>query len=972
MNELKGAFKAPFFIAFNSNFKYFVSMKNYPFILIFLAFIWSLQSFGQVVSTEPVFPTADQPVTIYFDAAKGNSGLLNCNCDVYLHTGVITNQSNSPSDWKYVVTEWGQANSQWKMTRLPNESNKYSYTITPDIQTFYGVPPSETIEQLAFVFRNADGSKAGRATDGSDLYTPVFNGQLTFQLLTPTPASLQPVTPGQTLQVNGEASLFALIEVFDNDTLIYSEYGTQLNYTLTTRPGAHQITIKTSAGGVSQTTFFSYFTPAPSIEAPNPHPELLGYHRLSNDSVFFSLYAPEKSYVHLIGDFNQWLPGEDWQMNFDVERQTYWLIANQIPSEISYSFQYLVDGTLKIADPYSTLVLDPDHDPFIEHPLHNQLPPYPLNQTSGITSVLSAESPPFEWSNPTPPLAPSEQLMVYELLLRDFLQSHSYQDLTDTLSYLKRLGINAIELLPINEFEGNISWGYNPSFHMALDKYYGSAEDFQRFVDACHQEGIAVILDVVFNHAFSQSPLAQLYWDANNNRSASNNPWLNPTPTHPFNVGHDFNHESIATQEFVQKVLTYWLEEFHVDGFRFDLSKGFTQRVSFDDNSFRAYDQKRVAVLKKYGTTIRSIRPDAYLILEHFADTQEENELAAAGFLLWSGFGLHHQYLEAAMGYPSDLQQADYRFAGFSTPAQITYIESHDEERLVYKAKQFGNQNAGYSVKNHATSLDRAALASLFFFPLPGPKMMWQFQELGYDYPINYCPDGSINQNCRTAPKPITWNYLQDPNRIELFQIISAMNHLKKEYEVFQDGNMNILFPKESIKIIHLQKESHRIAIMGNFGTTEGYTKQTFPAAGTWYEFFSGDSLPITSQTIELRLEPGEYRLYSNQPIGNLSESTLTTGRSNRSKSDEKLQLKVYPNPLSGDEIHLSFLMEEKGPVVLMVWDALGRVLQQHNLGILSSGKHHQEIAIPDNGLGWLYVTLQTSHRSQTIPVFSP
>lgn len=945
-------------------------MKIHAFILALIGSTWSFQMVGQVLTTDPVFPTAEQPVTIYFDAAKGNGGLLNCNCDVYLHTGVITNRSSGPSDWKYVVTEWGQANSKWKMTRLPNESNLYSFTITPDIQTFYGVPTSEGIEQLAFVFRNANGSKVGRAADGGDIFTPVFNGQLTFQLLTPTPASLIPITPGQPLLINGEASLFSLIELYDNDSLIYSVYGTQLNYNLTTQPGAHQITIITSAGGVSDTTFFNYFTPSASILATNPHPELFGHQRLPNDSVYFSLLAPEKSYVYLLGDFNDWLPTEEWQMNFDSTNQTYWLITDQISPHTAHTFQYLVDGTLKIADPYSTLVLDPDHDPFINPQFLNQLPNYPQHQTSGIVSVLPANSPPFIWSTPTQPLAEPEHLMVYELLLRDFLQSHSYQDLTDTLSYLKRLGINAIELLPINEFEGNISWGYNPSYHMALDKYYGSAEDLKRFVNSCHEEGIAVLLDVVFNHAFSQSPLAQLYWDANNNRPAANNPWLNTTPTHPFNVGYDFNHESEATQEFVQRVLTYWLEEFHIDGFRFDLSKGFTQRVSFDDNSFRAYDQKRVAVLKQYGAAIQSIRPDAYLILEHFADTQEENELAAAGFLLWSGFGLHHQYLEAAMGYPADLQQVDYRFAGFSTPSQLTYIESHDEERLVYKNKQFGNQGPAYSVKNHPTALERAALASLFFFPIPGPKMMWQFQELGYDYPINYCPDGSINENCRTAPKPITWNYLQDPNRLRLFQIISALNHLKKEYAVFQEGTMNFLFPKESIKIIHLQKEAHRIAIMGNFGTIDGYTKQTFPTVGTWYEFFSGDSLQVTNQTMELKLEPGGYKLYSNQPIGNLLETTMTTSRSDRSIPNKDLQLKVQPNPVQGDLIHLSFELEEKSPAYLMVFDALGRVVQQNKLGILSAGIHLKEIALPSNTLGWLYFTLQTTDGSQTIPAF--
>ena len=130
--------------------------------------------------------------------------------------------------------------------------------------------------------------------------------------------------------------------------------------------------------------------------------------------------------------------------------------------------------------------------------------------------------------------------MIYELMLRDFLQDHSYTSLIDTLDYFERLGINAIELMPIQEFEGNQSWGYNPSFHMAVDKYYGTRDQLRTFIDSAHARGIAVILDVVFNHAFSQSPLAQLYWDEANFRPAANNPWLNVTARHPFNVGYDF------------------------------------------------------------------------------------------------------------------------------------------------------------------------------------------------------------------------------------------------------------------------------------------------------------------------------------------------------------------------------------------------------------------------------------------------
>ncbi|MCB0535881.1 MAG: hypothetical protein KDD14_27005, partial [Saprospiraceae bacterium] len=168
-------------------------------------------------------------------------------------------------------------------------------------------------------------------------------------------------------------------------------------------------------------------------------------------------------------------------------------------------------------------------------------------------SVFKWGSPDFNWQIEDFQAPPREELVVYELLLRDFLARHDYQTLKDTLDYLQRLGINAIELMPVSEFEGNISWGYNPSFHMALDKYYGTPEAFKSLIDECHRRGIAVILDVVYNHAFSQSPLARLDWDAAAFRPSPTNPWLNVEATHPFNVGYDFNHESPDTRRYIDR-----------------------------------------------------------------------------------------------------------------------------------------------------------------------------------------------------------------------------------------------------------------------------------------------------------------------------------------------------------------------------------------------------------------------------------
>jgi 1,4-alpha-glucan branching enzyme len=138
-------------------------------------------------------------------------------------------------------------------------------------------------------------------------------------------------------------------------------------------------------------------------------------------------------------------------------------------------------------------------------------------------------------------------------------------------------GITTIELMPINEFEGNDSWGYNPSFYKAVDKAYGSENDLKEFINACHERGISVLFDIVLNHSFGQSPLLSLYWDSVNNRPAEDNPWYNVQSNFEnpdLQWGYDFNHESEDTRIFFNSVLDYWIEEFHFDGYRFDFTKG--------------------------------------------------------------------------------------------------------------------------------------------------------------------------------------------------------------------------------------------------------------------------------------------------------------------------------------------------------------------------------------------------------------
>ena len=149
---------------------------------------------------------------------------------------------------------------------------------------------------------------------------------------------------------------------------------------------------------------------------------------------------------------------------------------------------------------------------------------------------------PFEMKNKDCPV-------IYEMLFGDYTATHDVAGALAKLDYLQTLGVNAVELMPIQEFDGNTSWGYNPNHYFALDKAYGTREQYKQFIDECHKRGIAVIVDVVYNHSTGASPLAKLYWNSTSNQTASNNPYFFVDAMHPFNVFHDINHSNAFVQQ---------------------------------------------------------------------------------------------------------------------------------------------------------------------------------------------------------------------------------------------------------------------------------------------------------------------------------------------------------------------------------------------------------------------------------------
>ncbi len=871
--------------------------KQTALILHSLVFILLLPaiSFAQLISTDPAFPTSGDYVLLTFDATQGSGGLAGYDGDVYAHTGVITSESTSGSDWKYVKTSWGQNTPETKLARI--DDDLYTLEITPDIRDYYGVPQDEDILQMAFVFRSSEqvgGSwLEGKTETGDDIFVTVYEAGLNVFFSIPEQNELL-VEASQEIPIEVFSSYADSILIYHDDILIFNTDQEFLSDTIVAEPsGEHWIKAiaKTDTGMVAD-SFYYYVREAVVIEEL-PEGMRDGINYIDENTVILTLLAPGKDFVYVVGDFNSWVIDNTYQMKMTPDGERFWLELGDLIPQQEYIYQYLVDGSLKIADPFTEKTSDPWNDHYISEQVYPGLIDYPSDKTTGIASVLQTAQEPYNWEveNFTP--APVEQLVIYELLIRDFTSSHTYQALTDTLGYLKNLGVTAIELMPVNEFEGNSSWGYNPSFYFAPDKYYGHKNNLKEFIDECHKSGIAVIIDMVLNHSYDQSPFVQLYFDGS--KPTEDNPWYNRDHnfTNPdAQWGNDFNHESIYTQQLIDSINSFWMNEYKADGFRFDFTKGFGNNIKGSNDPWGSnYDADRIALLKRMANEIWARNHDALVILEHLAVNQEEKELADYGMLMWGN--TNYNYGEAMMGYhsgsKSDFSWISYQERGWSDPHVVGYMESHDEERLIFKNYSWGNSSGDYNTKDTTIALERMGMAASFFYTIPGPKMIWQFGEMGYDYSIDY--------NGRLGEKPVRWDYYQDYRRKYLYNVISSLIDLKKEHAVFATEDF-YLGVSGAVKRITLSHEDMNVCIVGNFDLVEGSIVPGFQHTGTWYDFFKGDSVNIAGLNEAMTLQPGEYHLFTDI---RLDTPEIGTGIINpESTAENELISAIYPNPSTG------------------------------------------------------------------------
>ena len=826
------------------------------------------------ITVDPAYPDADKPCTIIFKPEAGNP-LYGHTGELYGHFGVVVD-----GEWKFVPTDWGTTEEKTHFKKVAD--NHWEFKMEPSIREYFG--SGETpVTKIALIVRTADGNTKSH---DADQFCSVQDNKYQAEEFDPGEVKTKRVPEGVVDGINYNADGTVTFVLHDMDTA-----------------------------------------------------------------------GKRHEYCFIVGDWNNWTRVPEGSMYYDPTTGKWWITLDGFDADKEYRFQYRLGNAAGndtyLSDPYTEIVYDQWNDQYIQG-----VPAFPEGAKQ-LVSAFQINKPVYNWKHKDFKVEDKNDLVIYEMLFRDFTTSQNIAGAMTQLDYIENLGVTAVQLMPIQEFDGNLSWGYNPNHWFALDKYYGTREQYKEFIDECHARGIAVIVDVVYNHATGSHPWAKLWWDGGGNRTASNNPWFNEYAMHPYNVYHDMNHESAMVKDHVKRSLEYLLTEYDVDGFRFDLTKGFTQKDTGGDNgdvaAWGRYDQSRVDILKGYADHIWSVNDNAVVIFEHLSDWDEEKVLAEHGMQLWRN--VNHEYRTAVTGGTGNFTNmySTAPFGGF-----VGYMESHDEERICYGAgadastvtwgviglgddwnndKIMSKDGAFFSVKNVTVkandrfkirkagewndafnygasssnhkltigqgykmtngsgsqdmyianagtydfyfSLDaetiwvmnagqrpadpsvgggsapaedaltvamrRAGASAAFFLTVPGPKMIWQFGEIGYDYSIDY--------NDRTGEKPVvTEQYFAVPQRKALYDTYAALLKFRKENPRFFDKDASFTWtPSGEIKKITCTVDGKSFHVVGNFAKA---TKTYTVPSGTWTDQINGGTVSGT-----ITLKEGEFRL---------------------------------------------------------------------------------------------------------------
>ncbi len=745
--------------------------------------ICSANAFAALFEASPKpLQQSSKNVVITFNPLEGTvDGLKGYASNLYAHIGVYT--TKSPSAWAHVKTAWGENTAANTFKRVA--SNKFELSIG-DLKSYFGIiDPSEAITHICVIARTADGS-----VQTSDNFIEVHADGFAMDFSS-TPANTVILKPTE-ISFTASVSQASDIDIYVDGAKVKSAAGaTTLSYSQNFSEQGKEYNVKAVAKSGNQTIEKSlsvlYVAPSAQQNYPGGTPKQ-GAVKNADGSVTFCLAAPGKSNAVIVGSWDDYKTLSRNTMKYqDYNGYRYfWITVNGLNNTTAYPYYYLVDGKYKVSDPYAKLVLDHLSDKWLSDDVYPDRPRYPYDKFDDtMLGVYQGNIDDYNWqvkdfaaTNPVAVTNP-DALFIYELLLRDFTGTSGEADGTlkmaiEKIPYLRQLGVTAVELMPIMEFDGNNSWGYNTNSYMAPDKSYGSPAEYKQFIDECHKNGIAVILDIVLNHTPGLHPWYRMY-------EAGTSPFYNATAPHNYSVYEDLRQEYPLVEQHWIDVLTYWLTAYKVDGFRFDLTKGLGDSNSYGGGTDN-YNQSRIDRLIRLNQAMKQVNPYVLHINENLAGAQEETAMGNAGMLQWNN--QNGNAANYARGNGADLKY--FNAANCSRPAGSTvdYAESHDEEWMGAYAKEGSAASAIRGSVSRRAKVIGSIGAQLLM--QPGPKMVWQFGELAFEQ--------SRTEDTRTSPKEVHWEYLDNADRAACMDVYAQLGWLRRLNPELFNRNVNITY----------------------------------------------------------------------------------------------------------------------------------------------------------------------------------
>jgi 1,4-alpha-glucan branching enzyme len=474
----------------------------------------------------------------------------------------------------------------------------------------------------------------------------------------------------------------------------------------------------------------------------------------------------------------------------------------------------------------------------------------------------------FNWAGDNFTNPPQSDLFIYELHIGTFPSSSvpsRFVAATDKLDYLKNLGINAVEVMPIWEFPGDDSWGYNPAQIFAVENIgYGGMDGFKTFVKACHARGIAVLLDVVHNH-YGPGDLEMWNFDgyAGVNSIGGGGIYFyesyTPLQITPYaDTRPNFSSNQVCS--FIQDNFTLWLNECHVDGFRWD-----TPNLMMHDNN-NVYIPAAGSLIQAINDGIHTNYTGKISISEDVYESKGFDSAWDTSFpYTITPVLTQSQDVNRYMPTVANAIQYNVRYGGTAGLGRVAFLESHDVvgdlnggERLV-TAIDTNTPNSYWARK-------RSTLGAVVTFTAPGMPMLFQGQEM-------------LENQQFSSTRQVDWSKTITYSNIVLLyhDLISARRDLKGYTGGLEGDQCSMLQVDNTSKLVAFQRSKsadprQNAVVIANFGNTNypNYTLN-FPSAGTWYVHFNSDSTNYGS-------DYGNTGSYVVTAAGNPVQATVAIG----------------------------------------------------------------------------------------------